>query len=332
MYQPLGVVKLKSGEAVEAGVIRGPDPSWAQRLVKLLWHKGDPWNWQNAQVLERDLGLDACFYVLHRNGDPFANIMTIELKGVGLFGHVWTQPEDRQQGASSRLMRLQMQDFVERGGQALFLNTGYASVAYNMYAGFGFTGIEAECGSMTYYTRSQAEFEAAYFAPGKAAVQPLTWSHWPASAPLFLGDYPGLVRCAPLQLIGRSLTEGKLLPALLDAEARQQEQQPPAVLALVNATTTAVVGLAAWSWDPLWPDTCWVDCYCHPNAGGQAAELLDALQLPSADRTLVYVDAGNTVKATLFAQAGFKPVATLPHWLATDTVKTKWVDVILMAR
>ena len=174
MYQKLGVVKLKSGEAVEAGIVRGPDPSWAQRLVKLLWHKGDPWNWQNAQVLERDLGLDACFYVLHRDGEPFANLMTIELNGVGLFGHVWTQPADRQQGASSGLMRLQMQDFVVRGGQALFLGAGYGSVAYNMYASFGFVGIEAESGYMAYYTKPQAEFEANYFAPGPVEIQGAT--------------------------------------------------------------------------------------------------------------------------------------------------------------
>jgi hypothetical protein len=336
MYQRLGMVKLKSGETVEAGVVRGPDLVWAQRLMELLWHKGDPWNWQNAQVLERDLGLDACFYVLHRDGAPFANIMTIELNGVGLFGHVWTQPADRQQGASSRLMRLQMQDFVERGGQALFLNTGYASVAYNMYANFGFTGIEAENGTMAYYTKTQAEFEAAYFAsrtaPSLVEVQPLNWLHWPAATPLFVGDYPGLVRCLPLGLIGRVITEGAFLPPLLDATERQQKHEPPAVLALVNQATTAVVGLAAWSWDPLWPDTCLVDCYCHPAYWGHAAELFGALPLPQADRTVAYVDVGNAAKATLFAQVGFKPVATLPDWLAIDTVKTKRVDVVIMEK
>ncbi len=332
MYQRLGVVKLKSGEEVEAGVVRGPDLDWAQRLEALLWHKGDPWNWQNAQVLERDLGLDACFYVLHRDGTPFANIMTVERAGVGVFGHVWTQPTDRQQGASSQLMRLQMQDFVARSGQALFLNTGYASIAYNMYASLGFVGIATESGTMAYYTKTQAEFDAAYFAPGPIAVQSLNWLHWLAATPLFVGDYPGLVRCAPLRLIGRVITEGALLPALLDATKRQQANQVPAVVVLYQQVTTAVVGLAAWSWHPIWPDTCLVDCYCHPDYWHDAPKLLAALPLPPAIHSLVYIDDGNAAKATLFAQAGFKPVVTLPQWLTTNTAKPGRLDVVVLQR
>lgn len=332
MYQRLGVVKLKSGEAVEAGVVRGPDPDWAQRLVKLLWHKGDPWNWQNAQVLERDLGLEANFYVLHRDGDPFANLMTIEVAGVGLFGHVWTQPADRQQGASSQLMRLQMQDFVARGGQALFLHTEHAGVAFKMYANFGFVGLEPESGAMAYYTKPQAEFEAAYFAPGAVEIQPLTWRHWPAATPLFTLDAPGQVRCAPLHLIGRDITEGPFLPALLDAAARQAQGQASAVLALVNPSTTAVVGLAAWSWHPIWPDTCLVDCYCHPAYWEHGAGLLNALQLPKADRTVAYIDNDNAAKVSLFAEAGFKTVATLPAWIAANVAKTGWVDVNVVTK
>ena len=180
---------------------------------------------------------------------------------------------------------------------------------------------------MAYYSQSQQEFEAAYFAPGQVDVQPLAWRHWPASVALFLGNFAGLVRCAPLQLIGRSSTEGAFLPALLDAAQRQTENQPPAVLALCNPATTAVLGLAAWSWHPLWPDTCLVDCYCHPQHWGHAAGLVGALQLPTADRTLAYIDSGNAAKAALFAQAGYKPVATLPKWLAAEHAKREWVDV-----
>ncbi|MCX6045843.1 MAG: hypothetical protein NT075_12080 [Chloroflexi bacterium] len=332
MYQQLGSIKLKSGEEVEAGVVRGPDLDWAQRLVELLWHKGDPWNWQNAQLLERDSGLDAFFYVLHRDGKPFANIMTVERAGVGIFGHVWTQPTDRQQGASSSLMRIQMQDFVARGGQALFLNTGYKSVAYQMYASFGFVGIEAESGTMAYYTKTPAAFEAAYFAQGPLEIQPLAWPHWSASVPLFVGDYPGSVRSAGLQLFGRHSTESALLPVLVEAAEHQQANEPPTVLTLCNQATTAVVGLAAWSWHPLWPDTCLVDCYCHPNYWQHAPGLLDALQLPPADRSLVYVDADHTAKLNLFAKAGFKAVTTLPKWIASDTAKKKWSDVVVMQR
>jgi len=330
MYEALGTVRLKSGEQVEAGVVRGPDPAWSRRLQTLLWHKGDPWNWQNAQLLEVDHGLDVNFYILHRQGEPFANIMTVELAGVGHFGHVWTQPADRQQGASSSLMRYQMQDFAKRGGQALFLGTEVDSTAYRMYATFGFSDVAEKSGYMAYYRKPQPEFEATYFAPGQAEIQPLSWRHWPASAPLFLGDYPGLVRCAPLQMFGQSSSEGAFLPALIEATQRQQEGQSPKVLALCNPATGAVVALAAWSWHPLWPDVCLVDCTSHPNFWPASGELLHALQLPAADHTIAYVDVGNQAKSALFTQAGFKPMATLPRWLATDPSKQSWADVIMM--
>lgn len=331
MYQSLGTITLKSGETVEAGVVRGPEPTWAARLVQMLAHKGDPWNWQNAQVLEQDLGLAVNFYLLHRGDSPFASIMTVENRGVGHFGHVWTEPADRQQGASSQLMRLQMQDFVERGGQALFLGTGVDSVPFRMYASFGFRGVEAGSGYMAFYGKSQVEFETAYFAPGPVEIQPLAWPHWPASASLFLGDFPGLIRCAPLRLIGRASTEEPLLGALVEAEQRRATGEASPVLALVNRATAAVVGMAAWGWDPLWPEACLVDCYCHPAYWQHAPDLFSALAMPSAARQVVYVDAGHAAKAEFFARAGFRPIATLPRWVAADALQASWVDVTGMS-
>jgi Acetyltransferase (GNAT) domain len=336
MYQKLDTITLKNGEQVEAGVVRGPDQEWAQRLVTLLWHKGDPWNWQNAQVLERDLGLDAFFYVLHRDGQPLANIMTIECQGVGHFGHVWTVPEDRQKGASSALMALQMGHFAERGGQALFLGTGYDSVPYHMYARFGFRGIEPGNGYMTYYRTTQADFENQYFAaPTDGAdmvAQPLTWRHWPASAALFLGDFPGLVRCARAQLFGRESTEGPMLPLLLETEARQRQGEPPATFVLEHPATQAVVGLASWQWDALWPGVCLVDLYCHPHYWDYGADLLDALPLPTDGRAIAHADAGSEEKLALLTNAGFREVTRLPQWLSISETQRQMVDVLVFQR
>ena len=33
-----------------------------------LSHKGDVWNWQNAEVLREDMGIEVRFYVAHRDG------------------------------------------------------------------------------------------------------------------------------------------------------------------------------------------------------------------------------------------------------------------------
>ena len=208
MYQPLDRITLKSGEVVQAGVVQGRDLDWAERVETLLGHKGPSWRWGNEQVLRTETGLDVFFYLLHRDGAPFANIMTIEYRGVGLLGHVYTRPEDRRQGAAMQLMACLMEHFRQRGGQALFLGTGYDTPPYHIYRVNGFAGVEPESGYMDYYSTSQEEFERAYFAPGSTAIEPVGWLHWPVSIPLFLGAFLGVVRGAGLGVCGRRSTEG----------------------------------------------------------------------------------------------------------------------------
>ena len=101
-----------------------------ERIEALLGHKGEEWQWQNSRCARDDLGIDVYYYILHRDGVPFANMMTAECAGVGHFGHVWTRPEDRRKGAADQLMGLQMEDFRGRGGRALYLGTGFDSAAY----------------------------------------------------------------------------------------------------------------------------------------------------------------------------------------------------------
>ena len=103
MYESIGTVTLKDGEQVEAGVVIGPDPAWADRVGDLLNHKGGVWRWQNARCLRDDLGIDVRFYLVHRDGAPFANMLTATRHGVGHFGHVYTRPEDRRKGALATL-------------------------------------------------------------------------------------------------------------------------------------------------------------------------------------------------------------------------------------
>jgi len=342
MIEELGQVTLKSGETVEASLIIGPEVAWAERLEQLLQHKGDPWNWQNSEVLRAELGIEAYFYVLHRAGEPLANIMTVELAQVGIFGHVWTNPEDRQKGASSRLMQRQMDHFRVRGGQALFLGTMFDSVAYHMYEKFGFHSIEPQSGSMAYYAHSQAEFEAAYFAQGETEIQALAWSHWPASPALFMGDFPGLVRCVPLRLLGRQTPEGALLSLLHQEKRRAQEtpdeeagvsqKRPSRAMVLQNKATTAVVGLAVWDWHPFWPDTCLVDVYCHPDYWAQAGPLLTSLDLPKANRYIAYSDVQSPEKDQVLLQAGFRQTATLAGRFPEAVAKTTLLDVILFEK
>lgn len=340
MYTSLGTVTLRTGERVEAGVVKGPDAEWAGRLARLLWHKGDPWNWQNAQCLERDLGVEVYFHVLHRDGAPLANIMAIEHNGVGHFGHVWTEPADRRKGASKALMALQMAYFQERGGRALFLGTGYDSVAYHIYRSYGFDSIAPPSGYMAYYAAGADAFYAEYFAPftdGQAAErQPtlarLAWQDWVAATPLLIGDFRGMIRCAPWGMVGRHSPEGYLLPALLKEQKLAARNAPPQTWVLRHPHTAAVVGIAAWNEHPLWPDTCLVDLYCHPDYWGEAERLWHALDVPQMARVITYVDDSDRYKIDLFMAQTFTPIATLPNFVARDTAGTTLVDVTVLQR
>ena len=327
MYTELGRVRLKSGEQVEAGVVAGPDLEWAVRVEALLGHKGPIWQWQNAATVRRDLSIEPRFYLLHRQGEPLANIATFTHRGVGHFGHVWTRPADRRQGAASQLMGVQMAHFRQVGGQALFLGTGYDSAPYHIYASHGFVGLEPKSGQMEYYTRSRAQFEGEYFASGVVRSEEVQWRHWPASAALFLGSFPGAVRCASLRLFGRSSTEGPFLHLIQEKEQRREQGVPARARVLCQAATGAVVGLAMWDWDPLWPSTCLVDVYCHPGFWEHGWALLGELALPTAERCVAYNDQGCRSKGHMLLAAGFRPVALHHRRVAPDRARTSLVDV-----
>ncbi len=327
MYQSVGSITLQNGETVEAAIITGPEPAWSDRIVKLLAHKGDPWNWQNAEVLTQPLPLEAYFYVLHRDGQPFSNIMALEKAGVGVIGHVWTEPDDRQKGASSALMRIQQEHFAARDGKALYLDTGFGSSAYFIYQKFGFQSIEPNSRHMAWFATSQAKFEAAYFAPGDVEIQALQWSHWPSSEALFAGDFPGLVRCAPLRLMGRCTTEGLFLPLLRQTQWERELDDAASVRMLRNTATNAVVGVAVAAPHPIWPETCLVDIYCHPAYWSQAHDLYVALRPPHADRLMAYAETGFVEKAIFWREHGFQRTAILPNAIATSALKTAYRDV-----
>lgn len=309
MLHHLGEVTLKSGERVAAAVVRGPDAAWRDRITRFLSHKGDPWNWQNSALLSHDAGVEAWFYILHRDGVPFAHQMTVELQGVGIFGHVWTDPADRGQGAAGELMRVQMAHFRQRGGRALYLSTGYDTPPFRIYQKHGFTGVEAGSGYMTWTDRPLAEFEAAYFAPGPAVIEPLCWPHWPTAPALFMGNFPGIIRCAPLKLIGRQSTEGNLLPAI---QGRESNGDAPSVFVL-RKPNGAVVGLAAWAVDELSPDLICADVFCHPAHWAQGRALLEhTLAAAPARRCVAYGDTTCPSKTAALQSQGFQLSAT---WL-----------------
>ncbi len=332
MIKSLGAITLKNGEQVEASVVKGPDTDWAPRIGPLLQHKGEPWNWQVAQVLERELDLEPYFYVLHRGDRPFANIMTIEANGVGIFGHVWTDPEDRRKGASSRLMALQMEDFAQRGGKALFLGTEYDSVAYKMYQRFGFKHVEPESGYMTYYSDSEHAFNDEMFQTRSVDVEPLAWSHWPMMQPLFMGGWPGAVRMTSHGLQGRMIAEEEPLLMIQTNEQKETEGKTPNTFVLRSQTSQAIVGVASLNRHPLWQAGYLLDIYCHPDFWDSAPALIDALQFFAGSPIMAYADSTCPQKVDLLKQHGFTQQARLPGWVQVDRAKTIDADLIVMTK
>src|SRR5688572_11102381 len=134
MYQKIRDVALKSGEKVELGILRGPDQSnFAAQVRSLLGHKGGVWHWQIEQSLTLNSPAETRFYLLIKEGKPVANIMAVERHGIGIFGHVYTVPEERRKGAADIIHHHQIEDFKLRGGRALYLGTGYDTHPYHLY-------------------------------------------------------------------------------------------------------------------------------------------------------------------------------------------------------
>jgi hypothetical protein len=109
------------------------------------------WNWHIAKALREPLeDLETRFYLGEIGGRIVGNICTFESGGIGILGHVYTDPAHRHKGVAGGIMGLQMEDFRRRSGKALTLGTGYGSNAYRIYESYGFRSILPESGIMRY--------------------------------------------------------------------------------------------------------------------------------------------------------------------------------------
>ncbi|MDA0989579.1 MAG: hypothetical protein O3A51_02360 [Verrucomicrobia bacterium] len=323
-------VTLKDGETVDFSILRAPDAEWADALMGLIGHKGETWNWQNEQALRVPIGLEMNYYFLHRGRKGFSNVTTSENNGIGLFGHVWTEPDDRRKGACSLIMERQMADFDARGGRYLSLGTGYDTAPYHIYKKFGFEGVEANNGYMVYSKEPLAQFQEDYFAPCDAVIEPVDWKHWPTVGVLFISDLPGVIRSAPVRAFGLTSAESPMIPLLMDRYKNKPETIRGQVL--VNPQTQAAVGIGTWGYAAQWPGTVVADVFCHPNFWHRAPELLQAMTLPDAEQVVGYVDDTCPGKRDAFESLGFREVGRLAQWVRVRYSGDARADVTVMAR
>jgi len=314
MYERLGQVTLKTGEAAEVGRVLGPDPVWGPKLMYLLGHKGQPWAWQIAQSLERDdLGFASHFYVLSKGGTPFANICTFEAEGVGTLGHVYTSTQERRKGAADLLMRALMDDFRARGGRALYLGTEYDTPPYHLYARHGFVGREEGSGYMFYFEGSRQAFETAHFAAGPARIEPIAFKHWPVLPALTMMEHPCQLRAPGMRLVGPKSSEG---PVLFLLKEIAEGGQSVAGAVAVSEATGATAGFAVRNPDHYFGGQVDIlDVFTAPGFEKDIAAMVDAVGHVEGRKMICYSDRRCEAKDEALKALGFTVEGSLKKHL-----------------
>ncbi len=315
MEKHLDTVELKSGEQMRVVRVTAPDDAWRDRILPLLGHKGEPWGWQMQVVFDEDLeGLEQRFYVgVLEAGELVGNVMTIESMDppIGILGHVFTPPEHRRKGICSHLMQAVVDDFRERGGRALFLQTGYDTPPYDIYASYGFKGYR-DTGTMALL--NEPEFFDRQFRVRPVQVRDTIWGDW---APLeALAEVPEgwYLRSALLGVYGFAGFEGQYIEARKRMEEGSIEQ-----FKVLAADDGAVMGFAILGRMEGFPGRPMaLDLHVHPNFVDAAPELAQSIVLPDGATVLAFADSGSEGKPEVLAAAGFEHEATLRGLLTDD--------------
>ncbi len=324
MYTKLSDVKLKTDETMQIGLVLAPDEEYADRMMDVLNHKGEPWLSHVEKALKGEItDLETRFYIGQLDGQVISNVMTVEFNRTGILGHVFTRPEHRRKWACTLIMDQQMEDFKRRGGGILLLGTGYDSPAYWIYHSHGFRSVTEGSGFMRFSTES--DFEASHFAAGDVRVVDVEWKHWPLMN--VLTSVPGdeVLRSLSFNLYGIGNFEGGFLYFIQSLERNESRRAK-----LMESTSGAVVGCATLGHDSRWRDrTYLLDIFLHPNFVSHYGLLVNALELPEG-KVQCYVDARSPAEKTAALEhAGFKREAVLEDQFIYGS---EWLDVYIYSR
>lgn len=148
MIREVGTVRLRGGISMTIRVIEPPAAEYAERLTRFLEHKSDGTARDIARRLRGDYVADCLdrFFVGEIEGRIASQMwytLPRDRPDFGVFGHVYTEPEHRGQGAASALMGPLMDDFLAGPGQALFCGVGDPG-AQRIYARHGFVPLLPE--------------------------------------------------------------------------------------------------------------------------------------------------------------------------------------------
>ncbi len=324
MFQKFSTAQLKSGEPMEIGVAIAPEPPLKDKIVALLQHKGGVWNWHvERSMRERLDGLETRYHIGSIAGEPVSNVMTLEYKGIGILGHVFTKPEHRRKGACHAIMRELMEDFRRRGGRLLHLGTGFESPPYWIYHSFGFRSLAQGSGHMRY--GAEADPEARLFAPSACRIADVFWHHWPMLTTLTSTQQGDYLRNMSYQHFGFANFES----GFLDLKKSLETDPGRYRCKVLETETGATAGYAM-----VRPFAQWrgmvnvVEVFVHPGFAAKSAELLAALPLPPG-KAQCYADADSQQKIAALRQCGFDHEATLAQQI---TRADRRLDVLVFSK
>ena len=327
MYTQLGTATLKSGEVATIARVQGPDAYWGELIAPFLGHKDRATRWQIRETVVEDPGLlESYYYIAHLDGEVISNIATWEYLGAGILGHVFTAPAHRRKGAAKVVMELQMTDFHDRDGNALFLGTGYDTVPYHIYRRFGFDSVTLGSGFMHYYAHSESFFERDYFAPGPTTVRDIGWHDWVGLMALFACSRGSWLRMFASGNIGRGSFEGEFIA--LYREIKEFRISLGRVLEVSDSRS--VVGVVRLSPDPRFDDAVHtLDVHVHPAFEADIGKLIASVEWPASTKVQAYVGSDDPRKLQALKDAGFAVEAVFENQLHKGTES---IDVTVLAR
>lgn len=301
-------------ESIE--VVRLRAPLEDKSLLMLLWHKGSPWLEDIERRMSGEMPGSVDTFLVAYDGDRMAAHVWYTTaardRRLGLLGHVFTRPEYRRQGLSSRLMRAAMAGFAEEGGQVMQLFTfNPDTVPYYEKLGYETVYSNQAAHGMDWYMRHPSGAASVYepwFSGTACEVRPLAGGDLPKYCLLYGLEFQTRLKDWA-QGIGLGLESE---PAFITTRQRA-ERNEGACGVLDNGQT--IVGAAALMAEPFSHQAhiARLDYYLHPAFQDKAGDLLDAClqQRQRLGIEIVYAFCVDDAKPAAFERLGFREKETL---------------------
>jgi len=313
MEIPLETSVLRDGRSVDLLCVRPPAGCWRDRVAPFLAHKGQPWNWQIEKHLDAPADkLESRFYVALYGETLISHIMTAEYAGVGLLGHVYTDPAWRGLRAASILMKVVCDDFADRNGIVMNLGTEYGTSPWRIYQRFGFEGLGPPSGLMRWVVQPEAYEQL--FAPGQTKIRPVAWEDWPGLQTLLQRREGDWLRNRTLRAYGSICdVEASFLELMASID---RGEAAASVLAGDFGGAVGLVSVARFQGVP--SDALELSLYVHPHFAEHTGALLAAAELPQDCPVVCYVDSGSGGREQALIEAGFELACDFEGFCKTD--------------